>query len=586
MLAKLTRDLPEGDGLFYEPKWDGFRCIVFRDGDDVVLGSRNEKPLTRYFPELVAALGAQLPERCVVDGEIVIAGPARPRLRRPLAADPPGRLPGPAAGRDHARLVRRLRPAGPRRPGPAARSLRRAAAGRSRRRSGRPGRPIHLTPVTTSPETARDWFSRFEGAGLDGVVAKAGDLPTSRTSGSCSRSSTSARPTAWSGASGGTRRAAWSARCCSACSTTEERLHHVGVASGFSAARRAEFVATLELRTGRRRCVATPGCPTRRRTAASPGARAGGTRARTSVGSRCGPSWWSRSATTTCRATGSATPPRSSGGGPTATPPRAPTPSSTARSRPSSRRCSGPRSDRLTQLVGQARRRARPAPGRGSGGRRARTPAVGPRHSRAATPSSSPGSSRRVASTPEQLGLLAAAGQRRGQPGRSSHARPQRRVPVGRIVGDPVEGAVVGQHRRGRPPAPPGQPGEAVGAVADERQPVRDRPRGHPELLPHPGLVAQGALPAVELDHPLTDHALGQVLVRGADHHLVHGRVLRGDRRRRGQGVVGLELDHRPQRHPQGARPPPRATRTGTAGRGRCLRRSCSRARARCGRTR
>ncbi len=75
MLAKLARELPERDGLYYEPKWDGFRCIVFRDGDDVVLGSRNEKPLTRYFPELVDSLRANLPDRCVVDGEIVIAGP-------------------------------------------------------------------------------------------------------------------------------------------------------------------------------------------------------------------------------------------------------------------------------------------------------------------------------------------------------------------------------------------------------------------------------------------------------------------------------------------------------------------------------
>ncbi len=76
MLAKLSRELPDGEGLLYEPKWDGFRCIVFRDGDDVVLGSRNEKPLTRYFPELVEALRANLPDRCVLDGEIVIVGPA------------------------------------------------------------------------------------------------------------------------------------------------------------------------------------------------------------------------------------------------------------------------------------------------------------------------------------------------------------------------------------------------------------------------------------------------------------------------------------------------------------------------------
>src|SRR5271170_1480679 len=75
MLAKLSRELPREAGLFYEPKWDGFRCIVYRDGDDVDLGSRNEKPLTRYFPELVEALRRELPDRCVLDGEIVIAGP-------------------------------------------------------------------------------------------------------------------------------------------------------------------------------------------------------------------------------------------------------------------------------------------------------------------------------------------------------------------------------------------------------------------------------------------------------------------------------------------------------------------------------
>src|ERR1700749_1607286 len=75
MLAKLVREIPRAEGMFSEPKGDGFRCIVFRDGDDVELGSRNEKPLTRYFPELVDALRRELPARCVLDGEIVIAGP-------------------------------------------------------------------------------------------------------------------------------------------------------------------------------------------------------------------------------------------------------------------------------------------------------------------------------------------------------------------------------------------------------------------------------------------------------------------------------------------------------------------------------
>src|SRR3954471_17217420 len=72
MLAKAATTLPVGDDLFYEPKWDGFRCVVFRDGDEVELGSRNERPLTRYFPEVVEAVKANLPERCVVDGEIVV----------------------------------------------------------------------------------------------------------------------------------------------------------------------------------------------------------------------------------------------------------------------------------------------------------------------------------------------------------------------------------------------------------------------------------------------------------------------------------------------------------------------------------
>src|SRR3954464_1507139 len=72
MLAKAATKLPTGDDYFHEPKWDGFRCIVFRDGDEVELGSRNERPLTRYFPEVVEAIKANLPERCVVDGEIVI----------------------------------------------------------------------------------------------------------------------------------------------------------------------------------------------------------------------------------------------------------------------------------------------------------------------------------------------------------------------------------------------------------------------------------------------------------------------------------------------------------------------------------
>jgi ATP-dependent DNA ligase len=175
MLAKPARQLPVGDFL-YEPKWDGFRCIVFRDGDEVELGSRNERPLTRYFPEVVDAVRASLPRRCVVDGEVVIAGPN---------------------GLDFDALQQRIHPAASRvnllaRETPASfvafdllaldTSDLRTAGFRSRRAQlagclAEAVPPIHLTPVTSESSVAADWFSRFEGAGLDGVVAKSVDLP-------------------------------------------------------------------------------------------------------------------------------------------------------------------------------------------------------------------------------------------------------------------------------------------------------------------------------------------------------------------------------------------------------------------------
>jgi ATP-dependent DNA ligase len=244
MLAKLARDLPEGKGLFYEPKWDGFRCIVFRDGEDVVLGSRNEKPLTRYFPELVAALRAELPERCVIDGEIVIAGPGG------LDFDMLSQRIHPAASR--VRLLSETTPSSfiafdllaldDRDLQPEPYAARRRALERALRRA-KP--PIHLTPVTTNPETARDWFSRFEGAGLDGVVVKAGDLayqPAKRVMLKVKHERTADCVVAgfrWhkeGGVVGSLLLGLFDA---------EERLHHVGVASGFSVARRSEFVDTL-----------------------------------------------------------------------------------------------------------------------------------------------------------------------------------------------------------------------------------------------------------------------------------------------------------------------------------------------------
>jgi ATP-dependent DNA ligase len=170
MLAKAVPEVPEGDYL-YEPKWDGFRCIVFRDGDDVELGSRNEKPLTRYFPEVVEAAKQHLPERCVVDGEIVIAA---------------------GKGLDFEALLQRIHPAASRvtmlaESTPASfvafdllalggESL--MATPQAQRRArletalADAAPPVHLTPVTTDPATAREWFTVFEGAGLDGVIAK------------------------------------------------------------------------------------------------------------------------------------------------------------------------------------------------------------------------------------------------------------------------------------------------------------------------------------------------------------------------------------------------------------------------------
>jgi ATP-dependent DNA ligase len=180
MLAKATKSMPPQSshdaGFLYEPKWDGFRCIVFRDGDEVELGSRNERPLTRYFPEVVAAVKEALPEKCVVDGEIVIASPggldfealqqrihpADSRVRR-LAAETPASFVAfdlLALGDDDLRRT----PLADRR-----KALEQALKGVTP--------PVHLTPVTTDEATATDWFSRFEGAGLDGVVAKALDLP-------------------------------------------------------------------------------------------------------------------------------------------------------------------------------------------------------------------------------------------------------------------------------------------------------------------------------------------------------------------------------------------------------------------------
>jgi ATP-dependent DNA ligase len=172
MLAKRTGELPEGEGWIFEPKWDGFRALVFRDGDEILIQSRDEKPLDRYFPELIEPLKAQLPARCVLDGEVVVARegaldfealqlrihPAESRVKM-LAKELPTSIVffdllcrgdldmrGIAFGERRRELERIFAEVSP---------------------------PLHLTPATTDRAIAADWFRRFEGAGLDGVVAKA-----------------------------------------------------------------------------------------------------------------------------------------------------------------------------------------------------------------------------------------------------------------------------------------------------------------------------------------------------------------------------------------------------------------------------
>lgn len=171
MLAKRVSAVPSGDGFLYEPKWDGFRTLVFRDGDELLLQSRDTKPLDRYFPELREPLLAQLPDKCVLDGEVVVAT---------------------GQGLDFEMLQQRIHPAASRvkmlaKEHPASvvfwdllcvgdRDLTQVPFAERRaeleRVLARVSPPIHVTPMTRDPQVAEDWFKRFEGAGLDGVMAK------------------------------------------------------------------------------------------------------------------------------------------------------------------------------------------------------------------------------------------------------------------------------------------------------------------------------------------------------------------------------------------------------------------------------
>jgi ATP-dependent DNA ligase len=245
MLAKLTRDFPEGDDLVYEPKWDGFRCIVFRDGDEIELGSRNEKPLTRYFPELVESLRANIPPRCVLDGEIVIPSekgldfdalqlrmhPAESRVRK-LSAEIPASFVAfdlLALGDDD--LTKESF------------ATRRAALEKALKKASP---PIHVTPATDDPDVARDWFERFEGAGLDGVIAKPRSLtyqPDKRVMLKIKHQRTvdcAVGGFRWHKDGGGI------GSLMLGLFDDAGNMHHVGVATSFSVARRKELVAELE----------------------------------------------------------------------------------------------------------------------------------------------------------------------------------------------------------------------------------------------------------------------------------------------------------------------------------------------------
>jgi ATP-dependent DNA ligase len=174
MLAKSVARIPPG--MLYEAKWDGFRAIVHRDGDEVVIGSRNGKPLTRYFPELVAALRAELPERCVVDGEIVIIHegrldfdrlterihPAKSRVDLLAGTTPASFVAFDLLAKGDASLLDMPQEA-------RREALEAALVGVSA--------PVHVAPATRDADVAHGWFDAYEGAGLDGVVAKPLDLP-------------------------------------------------------------------------------------------------------------------------------------------------------------------------------------------------------------------------------------------------------------------------------------------------------------------------------------------------------------------------------------------------------------------------
>jgi ATP-dependent DNA ligase len=180
MLATSVPEIPVADGMTYEPKWDGFRCIIFRDGAEVELASRGGKTLTRYFPEVVTQALAQLPERSAIDGELVVIRRDQPTPR--LDFELLGQRIHPAASRVN--LLAAQTPAsfvafdllvlGDETYLDAPYATRRAVLEQALAGTEP---PVHTTPITPDVDQAREWFQIFEGAGLDGLVAKPADIP-------------------------------------------------------------------------------------------------------------------------------------------------------------------------------------------------------------------------------------------------------------------------------------------------------------------------------------------------------------------------------------------------------------------------
>ena len=254
MLAKPVKSVPKDDGYSFEPKWDGFRCLVFRDGDEVELTSRNTKPLTRYFPEVVAAVKEQLPERCVLDGELFVAlstpdggdrlefetlqeriHPAKSRVDMLAEKTPAGFVAFDLLALGDESYVDRP-------------FAERRAAMESRRSTGLAG-PCFLTRTTTDPAEAEQWFTEFEGAGLDGVIAKplaAAYSPNARTMLKIKHERTADVVVA------GYREHKTSTPEAPLLGSlllglyADGELQHIGVSASFTAARRAELIEELQ----------------------------------------------------------------------------------------------------------------------------------------------------------------------------------------------------------------------------------------------------------------------------------------------------------------------------------------------------